>query len=108
MFPNIYPVLKFDCIQATIPLPEETISSKNPFTDKQAINCTSFMKAVFQKMRLKELYKNDVEAFNSLLKFIKTSNLWNESYTNRLKEILLEESSSYFKAEELNYLSKSR
>ena len=88
---------------------EENVSLKNePFTDEHAFNCTNFMKAIFQKMRLKEIYKNDVEAFNSLLKFIKTSNLWNESYTNRLKEILLEESSSNFKAEELNYLSKSR
>ena len=88
---------------------DEILSLKNkPFTDKQAINCTSFFKAVFQKMRLKESYKNDVEAFNNLLKFIKTSNLWNEIYTNRLKEILLEESSSTFRAEELNYLSNNR
>ena len=88
---------------------DEILSLKNkPFTDKQAINCTSFMKAIFQKMLLKGSYKNDLEAFNDLLKFIKTSNLWNDIYTNRLKEILIGEYSFTFKAEELNYLSNNR
>ena len=88
---------------------DEILSLKNkPFTDKQAINCTSFMKAVFQKIRLKEIYKNDVEAFNSLLKHIETSNRWNDIYQNRLKEVLLDVSDTPFTAEELNDMSKER
>ena len=88
---------------------EENVSLKNkPFTDEHALNCTNFMKAIFQKMRLKELYKNDVEAFNDLLKNIETSNQWNDFYTKRLKEVLLDEFYAPFNAEELNGMTKDR
>ena len=87
----------------------QTLSLNNkPFTDIQAFNCTSFMKAIFQQMRLKESYKNDVEAFNDLLKHIETSNQWNDFYTKRLKEVLLDYSDNAFKAEELNGLTNNR
>ena len=88
---------------------EEILHIKqSPFTEKQAINCTSFMKKLFQKMRLKEKYHNDVEALNDLLKHIEPSNRWNDFYTKRLKQVLLDESSTPFDAEELNSISKYR
>ena len=88
---------------------EESISSKkNPFTDKQAYNCTSFMRAIFQKMRLKKSFKNDAEVFSNLLKHLETSNQWNDIYTKRLKEVLLDVSSTPFIAEELNDISNNR
>ena len=52
---------------------EETISSKKPFTDKQAYNCTSFMRAIFAKMRLKKTFKNDLDAVSNLLKYIEVT-----------------------------------
>ena len=86
-----------------------TLSLKNePFTDKQAINCTSFMKAVFQKMRVKKIFQNDLNAFNDLLSHIETSKQWNDIYTMRLKEVLLDVSANPFKAEELNEITKDR
>ena len=88
---------------------EETLPLKNqPFTEKQALNCTSFMKAVFQKMRVKKMFKNDMDAFNKLLCHIKTSKQWNDIYTMRLKEVLLDVSATPFTAEELNDITKDR
>ncbi|MBO8219731.1 hypothetical protein [Prochlorococcus marinus] len=87
---------------------EETISLKSPFTDKQAYNCTSFMRAIFEKMRLKKTFKNDLDEFSDLLKHIESSKQWNDVYTKRLKEVLLDEFATPFKAEELNEISRQR
>ena len=88
---------------------EEILSRNNkPFTEKQAQNCTSFMKKIFQKKRVKNLYVSDIEAFNELLKHIETSDQWNVIYKKRLKEVLLDVATTPFKAEELNDMSKNR
>ena len=88
---------------------EEILSTKqNPFTEKQALNCTSFMKAIFKKMRSKKIFKSDLDAFNKLLSHIEKSKQWNDIYTKRLKEVLLDDKATPFKAGELNEMSKSR
>ena len=83
-------------------------TKQKPFTEKQAINCTSFMKGVFQKMRVKDIFTNDLDAFNKLLSNIKKSKQWNDNYTKRLKEVLLDDTAIPFKAEELNDMTKDR
>ena len=83
-------------------------TKQEPFTEKHAINCTSFMKGIFQKMRVKNIFRNDLDAFSNLLSHIEKSKQWNDIYTNRLKEVLLDETATPFKAEELNDMSKSR
>ena len=83
-------------------------TKQKPFTEKQAINCTSFMKGVFQKMRVKDIFTNDLDAFNKLLSNIKKSKQWNDNYTKRLKEVLLDDTATPFKAEELNDMTKDR
>ena len=88
---------------------EEILSIKNkPFTEKQAQNCTNFMKTLFQKKRVKNLYGSEMEAFNELLKHIETFDQWNVIYKKRLKEVLLDVATTPFKAEELNDMSKNR
>ena len=83
-------------------------TQQKPFTEKHAFNCTSFMRAIFQKMRVKKSYKNDMDAFNNLLVHIESSKQWNDNYTNRLKEVLLDVSGNPFTAEELNEMTRSR
>ena len=83
-------------------------TKQQPFTEKHAINCTSFMKGIFQKMRVKNIFRNDLDAFSNLLSHIETSKQWNDIYKMRLKEILLDVSANPFKAEELNEISKDR
>ena len=88
---------------------EKILSTKQkPFTEKQAINCTSFMKTLFQKKRVKNEYGSDKEAFNELLKNIETSDQWNGIYKKRLKEVLLDVEVTPFKAKELNDMSNNR
>ena len=87
----------------------EILSTKQkPFTEKHALNCTNFMKTIFQKMRVKKIFRNDLDAFNNLLSHIEKSKQWNDIYTKRLKEVLLDDTATPFKAEELNDMSKSR
>ena len=83
-------------------------SSRNSFTEKHALNCTSFMRALFQKKRTKYSYANDLEAFNELIKYIETYSQWNDSYTKRMKEVLLEISGDPWTAQELNRITKDR
>ncbi len=88
---------------------EKLLSTRNkPFTEKQALNCTNFIKAIFQKKRVKKLYKNDMEAFNDLLKHIQIFKQWNPTLTKRLKEILLDVSANPWTAEELNHITRNR
>ena len=88
---------------------ENLLSTRNkPFTEKQALNCTNFIKAIFQKKRVKKLYKNDMEAFNDLLKHIQIFKQWNPTLTKRLKEILLDVSANPWTAEELNHITRNR
>ena len=88
---------------------EKILSTKyKPFTEKQTINCTSFIKALFQKKFVKNQYGSRMEAFNELLTYIETSDQWNGIYTKRLKEVLLDVGATPFKAEELNAMSKNR
>ena len=84
-----------------------TVKQK-PFTEKHALNCTSFMKTIFQKMRVKKIFKNDLDAFKNLLSHIEKSKQWNDIYKKRLKEVLLDHTATPFKAEESNDLSKNR
>ena len=66
------------------------------------------MRAIFKKMRVKKIFKNDLELFSNLLKHLENSKHWNDVYTNRLKEVLLDDSATPFKAEELNDISRKR
>ena len=87
---------------------EISSTKQNPFTEKHALNCTSFMKAIFQKMRVKKIFRNDLDAFNNLLSHIEKSKQWSDIYTKRLKEVLLDGTATPYKAEELNEMTKNR
>ena len=87
---------------------ENLFTKQKPYTETHALNSTSFMKAIFQKMRVKKIFKNDLDAFNILLSHIETSKGWNNIYAKRLKEVLLDDTATPFRAEELNDISKSR
>ena len=83
-------------------------TKKNPFSEMDALNCTNFMRALFQKKRIKKPYSCDIDAFNELIKHIESSKQWNKDYTKRLKEILLDDSTSPWNADELNSITRKR
>ena len=81
--------------------------SSNRFSDNDAINCTNFMKSLFQKTSQKLNYPNHEEAFKSLIFQIEKFNQWNDTYSIRLKSVLLGSGESWT-ASELNKLTLDR
>ena len=77
------------------------------FSEKDAMNCTNFLKAIFYKKFEKSNYKNEIEAFNSLLKSINKFKIIDISISERLKEIIFCKNGKPLTANELNNLIKN-
>ena len=82
-------------------------NSSNRFSDNDAINCTNFMKSLFQKASKKLNYPNHEVAFKSLISQIEKFNQWNDSYSRRLKSVLLD-SAEPWTSSELNKRSEEK
>ena len=84
----------------------EYLSQKlKPFTNSEAINCTKFMRAVFDKELEKRNYDDKSEAFDDFLQSVQVFDGLNKSFSDRLKEIMLSDKSSPWTARELNELT---
>ena len=84
----------------------EYLSQKlKPFTNSEAINCTKFMRAVFDKELEKRNYDNKSEAFEDFLQSIQVYDELNKSFSDRLKEIMLSDKPSPWTGRELNELT---
>ena len=81
--------------------------SKNlrKFTNSEAINCTKFMRGVFDKEIEKRNYDNKSEAFDDFLQSVQFYDGLNKSFSDRLKEIMLSDKPSPFTGRELNELT---
>ena len=84
----------------------EYLSQKlKPFTNSEAINCTKFMRAVFDKELQKRNYEDKSEAFDDFLQSVQVYDGLNKSFSDRLKEIMLSEKPSPWTGRELNELT---
>jgi len=84
----------------------EYLSQKlKPFTNSEAINCTKFMRAVFDKELEKRNYDDKSEAFDDFFKSVQVYDGLNKSFSDRLKEIMLSDKPSPWTGEELNELT---
>ena len=84
----------------------EYLSQKlKPFTNSEAINCTKFMRAVFDKELEKRNYDDKSEAFDDFFKSVQVYDGLNKSFTDRLKEIMLSDKPSPWTGRELNELT---
>ena len=84
----------------------EYLSQKlKPFTNSEAINCTKFMRAVFDKELEKRNYEDKSEAFDDFLKSVQVYDGLNKSFSDRLKEIMLSDKPSPWTGRELNELT---
>tara|TARA_Y100001968_G_scaffold323896_1_gene362309 strand:- start:2273 stop:2872 length:600 start_codon:yes stop_codon:yes gene_type:complete len=79
-----------------------------PFTKKESVNCTNFMRAVFKKMIEVKGLKNSKSAWKDFLPHIEKFDSWDLSLTNRLKEVLLFEEPEPWSSQELNRLTKEK
>ena len=84
----------------------EYLSQKlKPFTNSEAINCTNFMRGVFDKELAKRNFDNKSEAFDDFLKSVQAYENLNKSFSDRLKEIMLSDKPSPWTGKELNELT---
>ena len=84
----------------------EYLSQKlKPFTNSEAVNCTKFMRAVFDKELEKRNYDDKSEAFDDFFKSVQVYDGLNKSFTDRLKEIMLSDKPSPWTGRELNELT---
>ena len=84
----------------------EYLSQKlKPFTNSEAINCTKFMRAVFDKELKKRNYDDKSEAFDDFLQSVQVFDGLNKLFSDRLKEIMLSDKPSPWTGRELNELT---
>ena len=84
----------------------EYLSQKlKPFTNSEAINCTKFMRAVFDKELEKRNYDDKSEAFDDFLQSVQVFDGLNKFFSDRLKEIMLSDKPSPWTGRELNELT---
>ncbi len=75
-----------------------------PFTNKEAINCTKFMKGVLDKELNKRRFENKKQAFEDFLRFLEEIVDMDDFPLDRLKEIMLQDQPSPYTGKELNDL----
>ena len=84
----------------------EYVSEKlKPFTNSEAVNCTNFMRGVFNKEVEKRNFDDKSVAFDEFLQSVKSFDDSNKSLSARLKEIMLSDKPSPWTGKELNELS---
>ena len=84
----------------------EYLSQKlKPFTNPEAINCTKFMRGVFEKELEKRNFDNKSAAFDDFLQSVQIYDGLNKSISYRLKEIMLSDKPSPWTGKELNELT---
>ena len=79
--------------------------SFKPFSNKEAVNCTKFMRSVFEQEVKKRDFDNKIEAFDELLNHINNYDKLSSLSINRLKEIMLSDNANPWTGEELNQIS---
>ena len=84
----------------------EYLSPKlKPFTNSEAINCTKFMRGVFDKEIENRNYDDKSEAFDDFLQSVQVYDGLKKSFSDRLKEIMLSDKPSPWTGRELNELT---
>ena len=90
----------------SIVINREYLSKKlKPFTNSEAINCTKFMRGLFDKELEKRNFCNKSVAFDDFLESVKVYGQLNDSFCDRLKEVMLSDKPSPWTGKELNELT---
>ena len=84
----------------------EYLSKKlKPFTNSEALNCTKFMRGVFDKELEKRKLDDKHKAFEDLFQEIQVYNQLDKSSSERLREIMLNDDPNPWTGKELNELT---
>tara|TARA_Y100001968_G_scaffold3976_1_gene3495 strand:+ start:1492 stop:2097 length:606 start_codon:yes stop_codon:yes gene_type:complete len=105
-------VKKFEDLEERLLSLESIVSNREylsqklkPFTNSEAINCTRFMRGVFDKELDTKNFDNKSKAFDDFLKSVQAYEVLNESFSDRLREIMLDDKPSPWTGKELNELT---
>ena len=83
----------------------EYLSKKlKPFTNSEAINCTNFMRGIFDQEIEKRNFTDRNDAFDDLFKYIKIYDQLNQPFIDRFKEIMISDNPVPWTGKELNEL----
>ena len=106
---QLYPHAKIKDLEERIIDIESIVSNREylsqkptPFTNSEAINCTKFMRSVFDKELERRNLNDKNHAFNDLCDHINIFNHLSETFTYRLREIMLNDKAKPWSAEDLN------
>ena len=84
----------------------EYVSQKlKPFTNKEAINCTKFIRGVFDKELERRNFQDRSKAFDDFLQSVQVYDQLNKTLSDRFKEIMLSDNPSPWTGKELNELT---
>ena len=78
-----------------------------PFNNSEALNCTKFMRGLFEQELKKRNYDNKNEAFKDLYEHIKNHEKLSKVFIDRLEEILISDIHTPWTGKELNELTGS-
>ncbi len=92
-------------LESTVRNREYLSQNLKPFTNSEAINCTKFMRGVFDKELQKRNFDNKSDAFEDFLQSLQVYDELNKSFYDRLKEIMLSDKPSPWTGKELNELT---
>ncbi len=76
-----------------------------PFTDREAIKCSEFMREVFLKTVEKKGYSCKTKAFSDFCTHLNGYEKWNKNLSLRLKEVMLMDDPEPFTGDQLNDLA---
>ena len=84
----------------------EYVSQKlKPFTNSEAINCTKFMRGLFDKEVEKNNFNNKFDAYEDLVTHIEIYDQLTKPFFDRLREIMIEDNPDPWTGKELNDLT---
>ena len=108
---DLYCVNKLKDLQDRLLTLESIVSNREylseklkPFTNSEAVNCTRFMRGVFEKEVEKRNFNDKKEAFDDFFKHLEAYEKPDEAFTDRLKDILLSDDPNPWTGKELNDL----
>ena len=106
---DLYSVNKLKDLQDRLLTLESIVSNREylseklkPFTNSEAVNCTKFMRGLFEKEVEKRNFNDKKEAFDDFLKHLEEYKKPDEAFTDRLKDVLLGDDPNPWTGKELN------
>ena len=108
---NFHDADKNKCFEERLLALESVVSNREylsgklkPFTDSEAFNCTEFMRGVFDHEVDNKNFNDKYHAFDDYLNHLSSYAQLNQFFTERLKEIMINDNSNPWTANELNEL----